>query len=80
EPPVATVVGSSNYGGRSAYKDLESQLVLVTDDAALRGRLDEEAKSMTKYCRQVDEAALSAPDRQAPLFVRFLARLLEDLF
>ncbi|PAV80114.1 hypothetical protein WR25_11859 [Diploscapter pachys] len=37
----ATIVGSSNYGYRSAFRDLEAQVFLVTKDQNLREQLKE---------------------------------------
>jgi CDP-diacylglycerol--glycerol-3-phosphate 3-phosphatidyltransferase len=39
--PEMTVIGSSNFGRRSAQRDLESQLVLVSSNLKLRNRLDQ---------------------------------------
>jgi CDP-diacylglycerol--glycerol-3-phosphate 3-phosphatidyltransferase len=40
--PCLTTVGSPNFGQRSVERDLETQMVIVTEDDGLRGRLAEE--------------------------------------
>lgn len=39
--PMLTVIGSPNFGYRSAERDLEAQCVLITRNPALRQRLHE---------------------------------------
>ena len=57
DTPNATLVGSSNFGARSAQRDLESQVFLCTDNEALRQRLLEEWAALS----QSTEDAESAP-------------------
>lgn len=49
--PLLTVIGSSNYGARSAERDLELQAVLVTTDPALRTRLGAELHALRRDSR-----------------------------
>lgn len=38
--PSATIIGSSNFGHRSVYRDLEANLLICTKDCELQGRLN----------------------------------------
>jgi hypothetical protein len=40
EAPLATTIGSANFGERSARRDTEAQLTLITSDTQLRAQLD----------------------------------------
>ncbi len=69
-PPLATLVGSSNYGARSARRDVELQLALVTRHAALRGALAAEwgalaAEAPPVALPQLAQRAHSVPARIA---------------
>jgi CDP-diacylglycerol--glycerol-3-phosphate 3-phosphatidyltransferase len=59
-PPVATVVGSSNYGVRSARRDVEAQLALVTWHAGLRSALQREWDDLAKHAPPVALPQLAA--------------------
>lgn len=50
-PVAATLIGSSNYGHRSARRDVEASLCLVTRSAALGHRLRMEWEALAKYAR-----------------------------
>ena len=51
----ATAVGSTNYGTRSVRKDVESEAVLVSSDAALRDRMSSELESLLRPSYKVSE-------------------------
>ena len=51
--PMATLVGSSNYGLRSSRYDLELNLVLLTRDPGLRARLGAEWEGLAVHARPV---------------------------
>jgi hypothetical protein len=72
--PNVTLVGSPNFGARSAERDLESQCVIATTNVALRRQLDGEWGSLTALgegeggepavAERVDDALLAKPERQ----------------
>jgi CDP-diacylglycerol--glycerol-3-phosphate 3-phosphatidyltransferase len=57
--PLATLVGSSNYGVRSSRNDIELNCLLLTRNLELRGRLRDEWGRLTR-----DTAIVSLPDLQ----------------
>lgn len=44
------IIGSSNYNYRSAFRDLEAQIVILTNDKDLIRKLKEERQSLWKGC------------------------------
>ena len=72
--PNVTLVGSPNFGARSAERDLESQCVIATTNVTLRRQLDGEWGSLTALgggedgepavAERVDDALLAKPERQ----------------
>jgi len=59
-----TVVGSSNFGYRSAFRDFESQVILLTCNEGLRRRWEEERAGWLEYGREVKAKAV----RQTTIF------------
>lgn len=53
--PCVTVVGSSNFGCRSVYRDLESQVVLLTENENLQRRLGAEWEALRRYAAPVQQ-------------------------
>ncbi|KAK2197698.1 bifunctional Phospholipase D-Transphosphatidylase/CDP-alcohol phosphatidyltransferase class-II family/Phospholipase D-like domain [Babesia duncani] len=51
--PIYTVVGSSNYGARSYYRDLEITMLLESDSPKVQKHLKEELYSMLEYATYV---------------------------
>ena len=51
--PSLTMVGSPNFGYRSVERDLETQLVVLTRDPGLQGRLGEERDKLFQYGSRV---------------------------
>ena len=58
--PVATLVGSSNYGVRSARRDIEAQLAVVTRHAGLRDSLRREWDALTAHAPLITLPQLAA--------------------
>ena len=50
--PVATFIGSPNYGYRSADKDLELQLGIISESAELGSLLKNELDSLFEHSKQ----------------------------
>ncbi|XP_037093876.1 CDP-diacylglycerol--glycerol-3-phosphate 3-phosphatidyltransferase, mitochondrial-like [Pollicipes pollicipes] len=80
DTPSATVIGSSNFGYRSTYRDLESQVVMVTRHEPLRLALAEERRKLFLHSTPVDGSTFARPDRLVPLWVRFVSRLIRHFF
>ena len=72
--PCVTVVGSSNYGFRSSSLDLESQLVLLTEQPELSGALQGEWNQLRE--RAVTHTPAADTPWWAPLLSRVLGKLM----
>ncbi|KAL3076829.1 hypothetical protein niasHT_033731 [Heterodera trifolii] len=79
-PRVATVVGSSNFGFRSAHRDLEAQLLLVTDNDALRERIAEEKNSLFVHSELLDPSVFLRRDCLIPAWLKYAARMFRHFF
>lgn len=70
-----TLVGSSNFGHRSAVRDLEVNLAVQTSSPALRSALAEELDNIHQYATdRVGEELFRRPDRHVGFVNRWAAR------
>lgn len=53
-------------GYRSVDKDLESQIVLMTDDVMLQHKLQQERNNIFTSASRADDSTLALPERQLP--------------
>uniref|UniRef100_A0A0N4Z4L3 CDP-diacylglycerol--glycerol-3-phosphate 3-phosphatidyltransferase n=1 Tax=Parastrongyloides trichosuri TaxID=131310 RepID=A0A0N4Z4L3_PARTI len=77
---ILTVVGSSNYGERSSRRDLEAQLVIVTNDEVLKNRLIVEKNNLINNCHLVNMNTFLDPEHIVPLWVKYSTKLLRHFF
>lgn len=76
-PPALTVIGSSNFGHRSVYRDLEAQLCIATNNQDLRQRMHNECqRSTTQYTHKVTNDTFRRPGRSLSRTIRFVSRLI----
>lgn len=79
-PPFLTLIGSSNYGSRSAARDLEAGVLLTTHNSTLRWALENEVRLIRKYADVlVDRKMFEKPDRKVPWGVRMAANAIETM-
>ncbi|BGP12216.1 hypothetical protein JCM10213_007472 [Rhodosporidiobolus nylandii] len=79
-PPFLTLLGSSNYGSRSATRDLEAGLLLTTHSDRTRWELEKEVRAIREYATEVVERRMfERPEREVPLGVRVAARAIEGM-
>ena len=76
----ATMLGSSNYGYRSACRDLESQVFLVTTNENLRRRLREERNALFEFSTLVDSATFLRRDHFVPFWVKAFSKVFRNFF
>ncbi|SCV68094.1 BQ2448_215 [Microbotryum intermedium] len=80
EPPWLTVIGSSNYGSRSASRDLEANVLLTTSSPHLRKALGKELEVLRTYAIDlVDDELFARKDRVVPWGVKIAAKVIEDM-
>ena len=68
--PIATLIGSSNFGYRSVERDLEAQLTIVTKDENLQKALHNEQKHLFESAEKVTEETFSQPERITPFWIK----------
>ena len=68
--PSVSVIGSSNYTKRSYSLDLESNVMIVTQEPDLQRRLGEEEKWLQQYAKPMLREDYQKPERKVGLHVR----------
>ncbi|BDA46159.1 probable CDP-diacylglycerol-glycerol-3-phosphate 3-phosphatidyltransferase [Coccomyxa sp. Obi] len=74
--PIATAVGSPNYGYRSVVRDLEAQFLIITTNPALRQAMADELEALCAHAEVVTNAHFLRADRRGTPTVRLAAHLL----
>lgn len=83
--PIATMVGSANFGFRSVEKDLEAQMTIVTRNETLQQALHHEQERLFLSSEAVsretfDGSSSEDRSRAIPLWVRCVVGLFRKLF
>ncbi|GAA5991383.1 hypothetical protein JCM10908_003286 [Rhodotorula pacifica] len=79
-PPFLTLIGSSNFGSRSAARDLEAGVLVTTQNSTLRWALENEVRLIRKFADVLVERSLfQKPDRKVPWGVRVAASAIETM-
>eukprot|EP00300_Choanocystis_sp_HF-7_P017720 c19812_g1_i2.p5 GENE.c19812_g1_i2~~c19812_g1_i2.p5 ORF type:complete len:129 (+),score=27.40 c19812_g1_i2:1124-1510(+) len=82
--PFLTVVGSSNFGGRSLERDVESQVVVLTRNRDLMAKMQQERAQLFQHARAMTSHTVAAsPAHQLSFSSRMLSRaigLIKSLF
>eukprot|EP00795_Rhopilema_esculentum_P009166 gene9166-16833_t len=78
--PQITMIGSSNFGNRSVYRDLEAQLTIFTKNEQLTSQLQEEKRNITEYCNKVDSNTYKDPERKVPVWVFIIRTFMRTFF
>lgn len=78
--PNLTLIGSPNFGHRSIKRDLENQIVLITNNAELRHQLRQECDHVYKYGVKVRGKTFDYNHRRVPLWARVVSGLTRSFF
>ncbi|ORY90148.1 hypothetical protein BCR35DRAFT_287375 [Leucosporidium creatinivorum] len=79
-PPYLTLIGSSNYGNRSAQRDLEANLLVTTDAKPLQQQLGRELNEIRRYATDVvNDRLFERKGRKVPWGVKVAAKAIEDM-
>jgi CDP-diacylglycerol--glycerol-3-phosphate 3-phosphatidyltransferase len=76
--PSITIIGSANLGERSSERDLEAQLMIVTSNAQLKKKLEEERNHLFNGTELVTKETFQRTDRKASFFTRLLCSVFSD--
>lgn len=79
--PVATVIGSSNYGPRSTTRDMEINFLITTICPNLQQSLSNELRNLNQnqWTELVDRDVFLRKDRVVPVGVKFASWLIRDM-
>ncbi|MCL4142548.1 UNVERIFIED_CONTAM: hypothetical protein GTU68_025767 [Idotea baltica] len=78
--PSTTLIGSPNFGYRSVYRDLETQLLVSTTCPALRQDLAKEQLLLYDTSSQVTASTFDHKDRLVPLWVKLVTYFMKFFF
>jgi len=78
--PVATLIGSPNFGHRSMYVDLETQVYITTRNRNLQVQLDNEQRNLFSHSHSFGNAVIQRKDRAVPKWVKLTIRLFRKYF
>ncbi|XP_022313163.2 CDP-diacylglycerol--glycerol-3-phosphate 3-phosphatidyltransferase, mitochondrial-like isoform X1 [Crassostrea virginica] len=74
--PFLSMMGSSNFGHRSVYRDVECQIALVTQNKQLQAQLHQEQTNFFANGVETNEVTFQQDDRYVPLWVRLASPFL----
>uniref|UniRef100_A0A914L8T9 CDP-diacylglycerol--glycerol-3-phosphate 3-phosphatidyltransferase n=1 Tax=Meloidogyne incognita TaxID=6306 RepID=A0A914L8T9_MELIC len=77
---IGTVIGSSNYGFRSSQRDLEAQVLLVTENDALKQKIIEERQYLLEHAQSIEIDAFLKRDILVSNWVKYFARIFRNFF
>ncbi|KAM0793541.1 hypothetical protein ACM66B_000978 [Microbotryomycetes sp. NB124-2] len=79
-PPCLSLIGSSNYGRRSASRDLEANVLIQTQSHDLSLELKREVERIREFAvDRVDERLFGKKNRKVKEGVKVAAKLIEDM-
>ncbi|KAK2714149.1 hypothetical protein QYM36_008652 [Artemia franciscana] len=78
--PFLTLVGSPNFGYRSVYRDLESQIAVITTNQDLQSSLSEEAENLYRDSQLATKETYEQWERYVPLWVRGVVGVVKHYF
>lgn len=78
--PVMTMIGSPNFGYRSVFRDLEAQVVIVTQNTNLQKELHQEQLQLYNHAQRVTAETFNEPLRQIPRWVTYLTPIIRNFF
>uniref|UniRef100_A0A8D9ACU7 CDP-diacylglycerol--glycerol-3-phosphate 3-phosphatidyltransferase n=1 Tax=Cacopsylla melanoneura TaxID=428564 RepID=A0A8D9ACU7_9HEMI len=80
DPPILTLIGSSNFGERSVRRDLECSLLILSEDVTLHTRLEQEKRSLFESSEAFTLDTARRADRKPPLWVQGVLALFRYYF
>jgi len=77
--PNLSLIGSSNLGVRSATRDIELQLLIVTENPTVMDKLDQERKALFSSTVAVaDDTLFKKPERAVPWYIALISELVSQ--
>lgn len=78
--PVLTLIGSPNFGKRSAYRDLEAQVAIVTSNETLKQNMLDERDSMVLQSTKITKETYTDKERAPSWWVYLISTIMNDQF
>jgi len=78
--PNVTILGSTNFGRRSMKRDIEAQVLMITDNKKLQKDMADEIKNLLNYTVIVDNETFNKQERYVPLQVKLSTKLFQSMF
>ncbi|XP_069786107.1 CDP-diacylglycerol--glycerol-3-phosphate 3-phosphatidyltransferase, mitochondrial isoform X2 [Narcine bancroftii] len=78
--PCLTLIGSPNFGYRSVHRDLEAQLVIVTENRKLQQQLHQEQEHLYHLSNEVLSTTFDQPNRHVKLWVKLITPFIKNFF
>lgn len=78
--PNVTILGSTNFGRRSMKRDVEAQVLLITDNKKLQKEIAKEIDNLLNYTVIVNNETFDKQERQIPLPVKVVTKLFQSMF
>jgi len=78
--PNVTILGSTNFGRRSMKRDIEAQVLMITDNKKLQKNMANEIKNLLNYTVLVDNDTFNKQERYIPLQVKLSTKLFQSMF
>ncbi len=78
--PCLTIIGSSNFGQRSTERDVEAQIIVLTENEQLKSDMQQEHDRLFNQTRVVTQDLFKTPDRRIGLFMRLVTRFFFQKF
>ena len=75
-----TLIGSPNFGKRSVYRDIESQIGIITYNEKLKKKILAEKEDMLSYCSDVTMVNFDEDERTPSWWVYLIATFMNDQF
>ncbi|EDV27697.1 CDP-diacylglycerol--glycerol-3-phosphate 3-phosphatidyltransferase, mitochondrial [Trichoplax sp. H2] len=72
--PSMTLIGSSNFGYRSTYRDLEAQIAVVTSESNLQELMKAEQESIFSYGKAVNQDVFRSDRRQVAFWAQMVTK------
>ncbi|OUM59597.1 hypothetical protein PIROE2DRAFT_46915, partial [Piromyces sp. E2] len=78
--PNVTILGSTNFGRRSMNRDVEAQVLMITDNKKLQKDMAREIKNLLNYTVLVDDETFNKQERLISYRVRFGTFIFQSMF
>jgi len=80
QKPCLTIIGSSNFGQRSTERDVEAQIIVLTENEQLKSDMQQEHDRLFKHTQVVTRELFQKPERRIGFFMRIVTKFFFQKF